>query len=259
MDNNRAKTIVDFVDFCSQALGIGAKPRVKLVEDTSWALDRRSFGEYNPMETMLSVYVKNRNMADILRTIAHELVHHKQNELGMIKPGSGNTGSDIENQANSVAGIILREYGRMNQVIYENKLSEVFDRPYPFSLSRSGARKRNYRFKTDAGLEYVVSIELEDEAYWQVDFKQLGGPSGSKVGITGSGDAIRVFATVIEIIRDWVGRENPSLFYFSSVSNEPSRTRLYNTMINSLSLPGYRKSASPGPGTTEFIFIKTDK
>lgn len=121
MDNNRARVIVDFVDFCSQTLGIDAKPKVKLIEETSWALDRRSFGEYNPMEISLSVYVKNRNMADILRTIAHELVHHKQNELGMIKPGSGNTGSDIENQANSVAGIILREYGKMNELIYENK------------------------------------------------------------------------------------------------------------------------------------------
>ena len=73
------------------------------------------------MKTSLAVYCKNRNMADILRTIAHELVHHKQNELGMIKPGSGDTGSDIENQANSLAGIILREYGKMNRLIYESK------------------------------------------------------------------------------------------------------------------------------------------
>ena len=138
-------------------------------------------------------------------------------------------------------------------------LIEVFDRPYPFSPSRGLSKERNYRFKTDAGLEYVVSMGEEEEAYWQVEFKQLGGPSGAKLDITGSGDAIRVFATVIEIIRDWVRRENPSLFYFSSVSNEPSRTRLYNTMMNRISLPGYRKSASPGPGTTEFIFIKTNK
>ena len=117
----RQKTISDFVNFCCEVLGIQQEPILDLVEDTSWALERRSFGEYNPMKTSLAVYCKNRNMADILRTIAHELVHHKQNELGMIKPGSGDTGSDIENQANSLAGIILREYGKMNRLIYESK------------------------------------------------------------------------------------------------------------------------------------------
>ena len=121
MEPNRQVLVSDFVNFCSEVLQIGQSPVLDLVEDTSWALDRRSFGEYNPMNSSLSVYVKNRNMADILRTIAHELVHHKQSELGMLSPGAGDTGSEIENQANSLAGVILREYGKMNKLIYESK------------------------------------------------------------------------------------------------------------------------------------------
>jgi hypothetical protein len=119
MDNNRVKTVYDFTEFCAKVLEIKNKPKVYLTEDNSWALQRRSFGEYNPSSNAITVYSKNRNMADILRTLAHEMIHHKQNENGVLKPGSGKTGSKIENQANSMAGVILREYGKMKEVIYE--------------------------------------------------------------------------------------------------------------------------------------------
>jgi hypothetical protein len=81
----------------------------------------RSFGSFNPNNDKIWVYVKNRNMADILRTLAHELVHRKQAEDGRIENKSGNTGSDIENEANAMAGILLRKFGKQNENIYESK------------------------------------------------------------------------------------------------------------------------------------------
>jgi len=47
------------------------------------------------------------------------MVHHKQNIEGRLDNLSGKTGSDIENEANSMAGIILREYGQKNPNIYD--------------------------------------------------------------------------------------------------------------------------------------------
>ena len=47
------------------------------------------------------------------------MVHHKQNELGLMHPDSGKTGSDIENQANSVAGVMMRNFGKTHEDIYE--------------------------------------------------------------------------------------------------------------------------------------------
>ena len=95
-------------------------PKVYITEDRNWVLKRRSFGEYTPADKSVVFYIKNRNMADILRTCAHEMIHHRQNELGKITNNAGKTGSPIENQANALAGIILREYGKMNMLIYEN-------------------------------------------------------------------------------------------------------------------------------------------
>ena len=59
-------------------------------------------------------------MADVLRTLAHELVHHRQNELGKLNNDSGKTGSDVENEANVKAGILMRDFGKDREEIYES-------------------------------------------------------------------------------------------------------------------------------------------
>jgi Zn-dependent peptidase ImmA (M78 family) len=58
-------------------------------------------------------------MADLLRTLAHELVHRKQDEDGRIDHNSGETGSEIENEANAQAGVLLRKFGKQNEEIYQ--------------------------------------------------------------------------------------------------------------------------------------------
>lgn len=121
MEHTKIKILGDFVNFCCEALQISEKPKILITQNHAWTLTRHSFGEYNAGIPSVTVYVKDRNIADILRTIAHELVHHKQNELGMIKIGSGQTGSEIENQANAMAGVLMREYGAMHRMIYESK------------------------------------------------------------------------------------------------------------------------------------------
>ena len=72
------------------------------------------------MTREIKVLTKGRALVDILRSIAHELVHAKQHEEGRLEPGSGDYGSPIENEANSIAGIIMRKFQRENRDIYDN-------------------------------------------------------------------------------------------------------------------------------------------
>lgn len=118
-DKQKQNIIKDFIQFAKNRLDIDELPIIEFTNDRDWATQRRSFGEYNPGEKRLEVYIGNRNLADILRTLVHELVHHRQNELGLIKINSGSTGSNIENQANALAGILMRDYGKTNDLIYE--------------------------------------------------------------------------------------------------------------------------------------------
>ena len=117
-DNSKGKVIGDFVNYVSEYLSV-TKPKIKLINQEGYTQEHRSFGGYMPSEQKILVVVHNRNMADILRTVAHEMVHHMQNLDNRLEPNSGEDGSPEENEANSLAGVIMRQFGRENEHIYE--------------------------------------------------------------------------------------------------------------------------------------------
>lgn len=106
-----APMVDEFVSFASDQLGIKSIPHVSMGGEGD-----KSFGGYTPGNKSISVVTKNRHPMDIFRTLAHELVHHKQNEDGKLKDiaKAGATGSPIEDEANSMAGRLMRMYGQAN-------------------------------------------------------------------------------------------------------------------------------------------------
>ena len=105
-----------FIKFTADKLGFDEMPEVIYKEPDDHG-DQPSFGGYAPGEKKLVVMTKNRHPMDIFRTVAHELVHHKQNldgRLGKDIAHEGSTGSDIENEANSEAGKVMRWFGKSN-------------------------------------------------------------------------------------------------------------------------------------------------
>lgn len=76
-----------------------------------------SAGGYLPSERKVICAAKNRAIADVMRTLAHELTHHRQNELGMIGPEDTDN-QKLEDQANIFAGRLVRWFGRDNREIY---------------------------------------------------------------------------------------------------------------------------------------------
>jgi cytidyltransferase-like protein len=119
---DRVQTIKEFIKYTIKELGIQKPPTgLTLSNNNNIAKEQRTFGTFNPNNDKIWLYVKNRNMADILRTLAHELVHRKQAEDNRIDYNSGETGSEIENEANAMAGILLRNFGKQNENIYEAK------------------------------------------------------------------------------------------------------------------------------------------
>lgn len=122
LTESQTGTIGEFIKYSIKNLGLQAPPSsLTLSYDNDQAKERRSFGYFDPSSKKIWVYVKNRNMADILRTLAHELVHRKQEEDGRLDINSGTTGSPIEDEANAMAGVLLRNFGKINNSIYEHK------------------------------------------------------------------------------------------------------------------------------------------
>jgi len=120
LNESETGTVKEFIKFALKNLEVQDLPRsLTLSYDTNQVKDRSSFGYFDPNNKRIWVYCRNRNLADILRTLAHELVHYKQGEENRISFESGNTGSDIENEANAKAGVLLRDFGKLNKQIYQ--------------------------------------------------------------------------------------------------------------------------------------------
>lgn len=124
---SQGRIIGEFIKFAKDRLRLISIPfNIRLVKDGEFATTFKSFGGYNPINNNIFVYVTNRSTPDILRTLAHELVHLKQREDGNIGgPEDGATGSDVENEANAAAGILLRDFGKKNEHIYEMAQSQL--------------------------------------------------------------------------------------------------------------------------------------
>ena len=114
----KAKVINKFLHFASDYLNTD-RPKIKLLNSPEFTQTYHSFGGYHPGQEDIRVVVHNRNMADILRTLAHEMVHRMQHLDDRLDPNSGEDGSPEENEANSLAGVMLRKFGRENPGIYE--------------------------------------------------------------------------------------------------------------------------------------------
>lgn len=115
-ENRQSNTVMiqmfkDFLPLAMKILELDQLPEMKF--EGSLELDPQpSFGMYVAGENILFIALKNRHPVDILRTVAHELVHFKQDISGELQDNSGQTGSKHENQANSIAGIIMREFNK---------------------------------------------------------------------------------------------------------------------------------------------------
>lgn len=119
-DSERLEIIRKFVKFCKKELDLkGDKFKIKLSKSLEHVKKLRSFGTFDPDTNHIWVYWGDgRNLADVCRTLGHELIHRKQAEEGRVEYGSGNDGSPIENEANSKAGVLLRKFGRIESRIY---------------------------------------------------------------------------------------------------------------------------------------------
>ena len=153
LTESQTGTIGEFIKFAIKNLGLQNTPgSLTLSYDNKQAQDKRTFGFFDPHDKKIWIYVKNRNMADILRTLAHELVHRKQEEDGRLDIKSGETGSPIEDEANATAGVLLRNFGKINNSIYEgvkknlNELDFNLNKAYDWKFE--GGVNNRYLFNT---------------------------------------------------------------------------------------------------------------
>ena len=108
--------VKDFVRFTKTKLNIRNDIPVELIYDLEFSRKYSSFACIMTNSKQIYVSVINRHPVDILRSLAHEMVHYKQMIDG--QNIQGHTGSRHENEANAKAGVVLRDYGKMHPELF---------------------------------------------------------------------------------------------------------------------------------------------
>jgi Zn-dependent peptidase ImmA (M78 family) len=101
----------DFLPIAVKHLNLDHIPKIKLVKEIT-DTDQPTFGRYVNSDKVVYVVVDRRNPVDVLRTLAHELVHYAQGEEHRLDSDSGRTGSPIEDEANAEGGVIMRLFNQ---------------------------------------------------------------------------------------------------------------------------------------------------
>ena len=128
--NSQQEIIEDFIDFCSAQLSLAKEINLRIRRDPEWSVRNKTFGRYDEQTNELNVGVSGRHTMDILRTVAHELVHQRQNETQEMPPDAGADGSEYENEANAQAGVLMRRYGKLHPELFvPSELNEALEKP----------------------------------------------------------------------------------------------------------------------------------
>lgn len=109
MDKNLKYCVVKFIKYISDEMNLNKPFKIKLATERDE--DLKTYAYYNKQTGDVKVYVKNRGLADVLRSVAHELIHHKQNQSNLLDVPHPDVGGQIEDEANSVAGQLVKKFG----------------------------------------------------------------------------------------------------------------------------------------------------
>lgn len=118
-----AKEIIkEFIDFARAELKLKSLPKITLHTDSNHSIQYSSFGGYGNKSIMITI--SNRHPIDVMRTLAHELVHYKQDIDNKLNPDSGLDGSPEENEANAMAAVIMRKWGKLHTDMFSYRAIE---------------------------------------------------------------------------------------------------------------------------------------
>ena len=139
----------------------------------------------------------------------------------------------------------------------KENINEALDSSYPYEGNANNGR---YHFETEDDVQYKVYFGGQDLV--EISFSAIlpgeEDNSSPKTTITGTGNSRKIFGTVVKIVQDYLEHHEPNSLYFTADSDEPSRVKLYNTMISQVdkALPNYYSSGTVDLGTGVAYMLK---
>ncbi len=118
LSEDKKKKIQEFVKFIKKELDLKTVPTIS-IQNGRKELKTTANYDYTKDNKIIKVNGKNRALVDVMRSLAHELVHHKQYEQGRLKVKPPDIGGEIEDEANSKAGQYIKMFSKKDNTIYD--------------------------------------------------------------------------------------------------------------------------------------------
>lgn len=268
------KSLTEFM--LDKGMNIRPLPKVKFVKDDVENA-RNFFGKtayYDPNQRVIVLYTMDRHPKDIMRSFAHEMIHHMQNcenRLGNIATQDTNEDGDlpkIEREAYEKGNMTFRNWTDTitewivdtSKYNYTPKLSnKIFSQLHELKVNEIALNPNNAveiygdlfggEFKV-GNIEYIYSIKnipspyKDEKLFYNIQFDEKNNNESSNEP-TGNAreNYIKILSTMYKILLDFVEKEKPEYIGISSLDKSGYRN-IYNNLTKTNTLPGYsRKDA----------------
>ncbi len=118
LDDDKKEKLNSFVKFVKEQLELKTVPTISIQNHRNGLKTTANY-DYTKENKVVKVCMKNRALVDVMRSIAHELVHHKQFEQGRLNTPPPDIGGEIEDEANAKAGQFIKMFAKMDNTIYD--------------------------------------------------------------------------------------------------------------------------------------------
>lgn len=118
LNDDKKDKLNRFVKFVKDQLELDTVPVIS-IQNHRKNLKTTANYDYTKDEKIIKVCMKNRALVDVMRSIAHEMVHHKQFEQGRLKVQPPDIGGEIEDEANAKAGQYIKMFAKQDPTIYD--------------------------------------------------------------------------------------------------------------------------------------------
>lgn len=146
-----------------------------------------------------------------------------------------------------------------------SEIMELFDGGVAWTRTKDNGDLKYYEFQIGE-TRYVCHLRhgntmFDDDHYlpiWDIDFDVMDRKDNNDFMLTGGGNAITVFSTVMAIAKSFAKENNfPNMRFMADVT-EPSRVKLYKRMISSIKLPPYETSVKNHGKTVAHLLINPE-
>jgi hypothetical protein len=256
-------------------MNIKPLPKIKVIDNDAENASRLlgKTAHYDPAEKSITLFTMNRHPKDVLRSFAHEMIHHEQNlenRLGSITTTNTNEDGDlpeIEREAYEKGNMMLRNWedsikSSVNEIYFldipkfnhpKTFIDNLRESLHEITLNPSNAveiegDEFEGEFKV-GDIEYTYFIDYIDSPYGgESDFYSIAFDekyNTSKNIPTGNAkeNYIKILSTMYKIILNFTQSQKPEYIGIASMDNMGSKN--YHTIYANLTdnksnrIPGY--------------------